>query len=166
MSLSSSSQEPNPKKRRADGEQDDGGVARAVLVDEKTVLVDGAKAFILKGLGKYNKGFWDDLPSEWKKDRDVARAAVLGGQTTLDKLPVDLQNDRDFLIAAVNENSSLWSSLSPALKNDIDFARSIAIYTDLSTLYNILEKFPILASERNTWMAIFGSVDQYGYVSR
>jgi len=159
---SSTRQEPNPKKRRAGDPQsllstnDDCGAAL-----DQTMLA-GAKAFILKGLSKHNKEFWDDLPSEWKKDRDVAIEALAGGKTTMGDLPVELRDDRDFAIAAANRNLAVWRSLPPILKDDIAFARSITIYTDLNILDDIFEKFPILANERNTWLAIL-SVDQHKY---
>ena len=143
------------RRRRHDDEA-------SISSKRKDVLLEGAKALILKTLGtRHGKQFWKDLPPEWKEDRDVILGGLEHNRIGLEDLPAELQNDRAFLIAAVSANSKLWRSLPPTTKDDIDFARSITAFTDTGVLDEILTKFPDLCNERNTWFAIF-STPQFG----
>lgn len=145
--------EQNRKKRRAEGRERSSS-------DHDAKKLAGAKAVILRALGKYDKEFWDSLPLDWKSDREVAMAALKHGKTKVGELRADLKNDRDFLIAAASENSTVWYSLPPALRNDVNFARSLTSYTDEEFVFDILGKFPDLANERNVWMAIFNEPEK------
>jgi len=157
MSTSSTCSPASNKKRRAEDGAPIRGSGDTDGETHKDILLEGAKAVILRCLQTESKDFWDKLPMEWKLDREVAKTMLKYGEegSMFDDLPPRFQNDRGFLLDAVNEDSYIWFQLPDALKNDIDFAKGIACFTADELPAALFENFPELCNDRNFWLAIF-----------
>ena len=128
-----------------------------LFAETKTFLVS------LFGMVEGKTEVWGKLPDYWKKDRDVACAALNSDCCTFQYLPQDLRDDRPFLAACVEKQPYFWYQLHDDIKNDLPFVRSINIdKLDGDHADDILDFFrthETLVYDGDFWKATIASFD-------
>lgn len=89
------------------------------------------KEKILKDVGSIPIDY-KNLDEKWKRDKDVAIAAVKANCYALKYFHNDLKNDKDVLLAALDRNLTVLQSIDDDLKKDRNF------------FFEVIKKVPIL----------------------
>jgi hypothetical protein len=73
--------------------------------------------------------------------------------------------NRDFFISCIEqEKIDDWDDLPQEYRNNLDFARALTLFPSKSVAYSILDEFPDLCQDRETWLKVMRSPSLHNYV--
>jgi len=101
---------------------------------------------------------WKELSAKWKRDPDIARAALLSRSIAVTELAPELRTSRDFWKQMVLSFPAAWRALPAPFDRDVDLARVIPEFSSWDLYESVRSRFPeLLAHDRNVWWNLVSS---------
>lgn len=126
---------------------------------------------VLNGIKSYVINRWEDIPVHLQSDRDVAMEAWKNFLRWNEEYYTSLSSvapilNRDFFRSCIEQGKiEDWDDLPPEYRESIDFARTVGFYPSESIAFSILNSFPDLCDEQETWLKVLKS-NLNGYYTR
>lgn len=165
-------EESNKQARRNDGttgasvEYSDPtsvGNMKNQLAADRQCFIDLFNDAGMRGHSALSK-LWGNLSNVWKRDRELAAAALCSKSVRPTELPTELTNDVEFWMSLVRRSSRFWEDLPENLGKDLDFAWKAPFRPENCDWYDdlhppqigklVFERIPSLRDDREMWTKI------------